>query len=394
MNYQLMGMVLIGSVAETIDDRTDFAYIDRKRERLLEVILSGYDELNVTAHGRGAALELPKTAPTLFVSTHQSHLDYAFLSIILSDPAVMARYPRIIAGTNLLGKHFSKFVRFFTGADFRSMGAIPIERNRTGAKKARDDMIQLFAESKPVAIFPEVWTYHKADGTRVSKVGRSYDGTRAEFSPLLFSGITEAVKVSNRAGYVVPITISYDFVSEDRLFPMMLARLVGRKKGKDSTGLAGDLGYRVKELNFFRNPYRYGKGNIYFDIGQPVEVLPHDGPRGIASEANAICKNMHRISSASIISECLLTAGGSSSHLGLSTAYQERVVSLQNRQYLFTQNVGGLDNLSYAVHQMQDRGLLHEDPGSREIVIRNEPVIKYYANMLAHLSRQDNGASR
>jgi len=174
----------------------------------------------------------------VYASNHKSHTDYLVEPLVLDDNGI--RPPLIAAGINLFGGPLGLVHRHITGA-------IPIRRN------SRDPAYLVTLKAYVAEVLKEHDLFFYLEG------GRSYSG---ELKPAK-TGLLNAALSSNETNMVVvPVSIAYDLVLEDRY----LARQSLKKQSRPFTRELAEL---------VRHAVGYW-ARAFVTFGAPISVSDYD----------------------------------------------------------------------------------------------------------------------
>src|SRR6476660_5808640 len=141
------------------------------------------------------ARDATRQGRTIYISNHQSHLDYLIEPLVLDDNGV--RPPVIAAGINLFGGPLGRIHRHVTGA-------IPIRRN------TKDPAYLVTLKAYVAELLQRTDLLFYIEG------GRSYTGElKAPKTGLLHAALQAGVE----RAVVIPIAVAYDLVLEDHILP-------------------------------------------------------------------------------------------------------------------------------------------------------------------------------
>jgi len=294
-------------------------------------------------------------------------MDYAAISYYLHINSLP--YPRIVAGQNLMDGVVGNLIKYITKFDFLKAGAIPIQRSKSkDLKKFCDVLGNLLAEEKSVLVFPE-----SSDG----KTGRSYDGKAREFASALFSAPINAA-LQGKDVYVVPMSVSYDFIPESHLFPALQTSARLRRSKRNTTRLLGNMVYMwLESRSFLYDIFNGGKGNIYIDFAQPINAkdFAKNQRKELALLAQESSLGSYRATSPAILSHVLIHK--QSDDLTLQCKQVEKQLFEKGRNLAVT-------DYHLTINDFLDRNILGWDHRGL-IEIRQPGIVEYYANTIEHL---------
>lgn len=358
-------------------DRFDAEYC-RKAAVLLEgLMLKSYSSIVLSEESKKRILDLG-TSSIIYASLHKSHFDY--ISICVKHILEGLACPRTVAGTNLLSGITGKLTKLLTRIDMMKWGAVPIKR---GSSVSRDlfevcSKIEEFLKSdKPILTFPE--TEMTKIGEKLSvKTGRTYSGRIRKFASGLFNAAINVSKEGKKV-YIVPVSVSYDFVAEDRYFSKLAKADKMKKSGSSLTAFAGKFYYTFLEFHFYRNMYRLGKGNIYIDIGEPFLVEPDSSKRELAQRVQEEAARCYRITMPALVSYAI--SKGATNKNELKRSIERFIALLDGKNINFGLCMGPEESVDKTLHDLEERKIIsyHKD-----ISVKNQQMINYYANTIAH----------
>lgn len=201
-----------------------------------------------------------KDSMLMVVSTHRSQTDDFLLGTMIYKYHI--RYIRIAAGDNLTSLPV-------LGKKFESYGAFSVKRD-TGFKRnyIRDlcfQVVSMMENGEPILLFPEG--------------GRSYGGNMMEVKGgVLLSAILAQARHPDKKVYVLPASVSYEYLPELPFFPMLDKGKELRKKGKNFfSKLLGNMYYFGADILAFGSmilatKFVVRKGDVFVNIGKPMLV--------------------------------------------------------------------------------------------------------------------------
>lgn len=196
----------------------------------------------------------------IYMSNHRSHLDYLILGVVLHENKY--KPPAIGAGNNMfvwpLGNHIKK------------LKAFPIKRTNDEFKTKKDKLNDLeklhdyvkndlILKGEDILLFPEG--------------GRSYNGQMGKIGGgqmIFIRSIIDAQRELKEEINIIPTYIAYDFVQEERFFPLL------KKSRKIKNKMASKTLYYGADLSAFAVGMVKGafgiKSNVYVNFGKPIDV--------------------------------------------------------------------------------------------------------------------------
>jgi glycerol-3-phosphate O-acyltransferase len=288
--------------------------------------------------------------------------------------------PRTIAGSNLLTGIIGRLTKLLTGIDMMKWGAIPMKRGSFFSR----DLLNLCREiearlrsNKPVLAFPEMEI--SSDGKKTTiKTGRAYLGKIRKFGSAVFS---PAINVSKegRKVYIVPISVSYDFVAEDTYFGKLTKADKMKKSENSLAALAGKLYYALLEAHFFYNMYSLGRGNIYIEIGEPILVKPNSSKKELAQLAQKEAARCSRITMPALVSYAI--SRGATSRDELQKSVGRYASMLKDRNVNFHPALGLNKSIDHTLETLTEQKIISNRNG---ISVKKPEIISYYVNTIMH----------
>ncbi|KAI6660876.1 Glycerol-3-phosphate acyltransferase 1, mitochondrial isoform X3 [Oopsacas minuta] len=189
--------------------------------------------------------ELYKQQPTtsfLYLPTHQSHLDYLLITLVLFDANLPS--PLIAAGMNL-------FIPVFRSI-LRSLGAFYIHRSHAGSNSSIYPLILKEYITTALQHGCHIEFYPEGTRSRSGKVNLPKNGLMAfVLGSILDSGVQDV--------YIIPTTISYECIFEDGI----TRELMGKEKVPES--------FMQVMKGLFKIFARF-IGVVRIDFGQPYSL--------------------------------------------------------------------------------------------------------------------------
>lgn len=298
------------------------------------------------AEGVEHAAEATRRGHVVYVSNHKSHLDYLVEPLVLDDSGI--RPPLTAAGINLFGGALGLLHRHVTGA-------IPIRRN------SKDPLYLVTLRAYVAEVLKRRDLLYYAEG------GRSYSGELK--SPK--TGLLQAALLADRSDLsVVPMSVAYDLVLEDRIISREALKKRKRPFAQEAAEMARHaVGYRSRAFVSFGTPIPLAgfdpesrrdlvtlTHRIQREIGLLYKVLPTALVAAMARPQMTLPELRDRIDSVLI---ALSTQGAN-----LSVRTGDEAVRT------------GVDLLS-------GRGVVVVENG--RLRVRDRIVLRYYARTLDHL---------
>jgi glycerol-3-phosphate O-acyltransferase len=218
-----------------------------------------------------------------------------------------------------------------------------------------------------------------SDGKKTNiRTGRAYLGKIRKFSSAVFSAAINVSKEGKKV-YVVPISVSYDFVAEDRYFGK-LGKADRMKRSENSlAAFAGKLYYTFLESHFFYNMYSLGRGNIYIEIGEPILVEPNTSKKELAQLAQKEAARCSRITMPALVSYAI--SRGAISRDELQKSVERYASMLKDGNANFHPVLGLSESIEMALKDLADQKIISNRSG---ISVKKPQIITYYANTITH----------
>jgi glycerol-3-phosphate O-acyltransferase len=288
-----------------------------------------------------------RSGRVIYISNHKSHLDYLVEPLVLDDSGI--RPPVIAAGINLFGGPLGLIHRHVTGA-------IPIRRNTK-------DPAYLVTLKAYVA---ELLRRH--DLLFYIEGGRSYSGELK--APK--TGLLHAALLAERSdAVVVPMSVAYDLVLEDRILAHQATKRHQRPFAREVAEMVRyGIGYQSRAVVTFGEPISL-KGydpesrrdvmalahQTRDTIGMLYKVLP------TAVLAAALRPNMLRRDLEAKCDAIIETVAAGGANMGVRS---------------------GSEAVELGAGPLAARNVIHIERGGR-FRIRERTVLRYYARTLQHL---------
>jgi len=300
------------------------------------------------------AADATRHGGVLYVSNHKSHLDWLVEPLVLDDNGV--RPPVLAAGINLFGGALGLLHRHVTGA-------VPIRR------ESKDPLYLVTLRAYVAELLKQSDLLYYAEG------GRSY---RGDLKTMKTGLLQAALQADRRMLSVVPTSVSYDLVLEDRI----LSRAGTNARRRPFTQEVGEMirhavGYQSRAFVTFGMPIHLSEFDpdsrrdlvtltrrVHDEVGRLYKVLP------TALVAAVMRPQTTRSEIVGRIDELLgvLTAEGA--NLAVRTGQQAAN--------------DGIDRLA-------SRGVVKED--RHRLRVRDRIVLRYYARTIQHLLEPRRGTT-
>jgi hypothetical protein len=360
------------------EDLFDAEYCVSVAADIERLILRSYSSMVLPQESKKRILDLG-TSSIIYASLHKSHLDYIVICGKMFLEGLSC--PRTIAGSNLLTGILGWSVKKFTGINMMKWGAVPLKRGLSISHElpALCTQIETLLKSNiPILVFPEIETSTNGNGN-VIKTGRAYSGKIRRFSSALFGSPIKVSKEGKKV-YILPMSVSYDFVAEDGYFSSLIKSYKMKTSENRLISLAGRLYYTFLESHFFYNMYRLGKGNIYIDIGQPILVEPNASKKELAQRAQEGAARGSRITMPALVSYVI--SKGATSKDGLQKSAEHYTSMLRKANANFSMSLGLKEGIEWALGDLTEKRIISSFNGT--ILVKKPQIINYYANTIAH----------
>lgn len=304
----------------------------RKVERIYE---HGERARAATAHGH-----------VVWVSNHKSHLDYLVQPLALDDTGI--RPPLIAAGINLFNGAMGLLHRHVTGA-------IPIRRN------SKDPAYLSTLRAYVAEVLKRHDVLYYAEG------GRSYSGEMK--APK--TGLLQAALAADRSKLsIVPMSVSYDIVLEDRI----LATQAVKKRSRAFTVEVAEM---VRYAVGFRT-----RAFVTFGHAIPLSEYDPESRRDLVSLAHRIQGEIGLLYK--VLPTALVAAAvrPQMTRTELASRIDDLVGKLKDKKAnLAVKN--GRQAVEEGVEALTERGVLVSE--RQHLRIRDRIVLRYYARTIEHL---------
>ena len=286
------------------------------------------------------------TGRVVYVSNHKSHLDYLIELLILEDHDI--RPPIIAAGINLFGGALGLLHKHVTGA-------IPIRRG------ARDAAYLVTLKAYVAELLQSQDLFFYPEG------GRSYSGELKNAKTGLFNAVVLAeVPVL----HIVPVSIAYDLVLEDRILAPQVTKGRQRPFSRELAEMVGTaVGYQSRAFVTFGQAVTLTGGQVrsrrdVMDLAQQVlaavgrlhKVLP---TALVASVMRPSMPRTELVAAVQVLIDRLAAAGANLETTNAAKAVEQ------------------------ALALFEERGVLQ--PEGDIVRVRDRFVLRYYARQLKHL---------
>ncbi|MCX7847246.1 MAG: 1-acyl-sn-glycerol-3-phosphate acyltransferase [bacterium] len=332
---------------------------------------------DVLVNGLEHYLSVPPGTPTIISSLHKSHLDYILLGLVLRSHGVN-RLPATIAGKNLFHGLFRHLLPLLKG--------VCLDRVRANPANLRSHENLLYLSTFYDYIMKEV--IERGDAVVIfPEAGRSYDGRVLPLTLGVFGIAKRALQLPEHRVAIVPVSISYDRVTED-------ARFNGLRQQKQISRRA----YRAHDKGaFYEHAFWQPRGAAYVDFGPPMFLTDVRRMDELESELRTRMGSLVRVTSTALVCRALVNRDSSPWDHVLSHIARDRGI-IRARSLLTGNGVQNGDPAQVVAHALphlanprRRRDILRIEgpPHARLFRVVRPDVVSYYANTVAHLFPPD-----
>jgi len=334
----------------------------------------GKDEPRFT--GTEKLKQLNKNAVKIFLSNHNSHIDYLIGLYLLH--LIGEKPPAIAAGDNLYvnlgGKlNFKKILPKCKCIKIHR-SFINKEAKRESTERLKAYYTKLFLEEDSLFVFPGK--------------GRSYSGESIPFRIAPIRLIMEAGEMANKDLHFIPVQISQEKILEAKNLPRLT-------KHKGEKNILNKLGYYLNDWPYiFVTALKHAIG-IYpktygsFNLGEPISLHKYKKQYGqldpkihLPSYIQKKSEDLQEIYSTQLISYILNTEGKNPlDKQKLLDKTREYIIELNNRDAKIS-FLQGKEPEQIFMRASLILGCLKERKG--QIFVLNSKLIQYYSNMIQH----------
>jgi glycerol-3-phosphate O-acyltransferase len=293
------------------------------------------------------AQEAVRRGRVIYISNHKSHLDYLVEPLVLDDNGI--RPPVIAAGINLFGGPLGLIHRHVTGA-------IPIRRN------AKDPAYLVTLK----AYVSELLGRH--DLLFYIEGGRSYSG---ELKTPKTGLLHAALQAKQEDSVIVPMSVSYDLVLEDRI----LAHQANRPRSRP-------FAREVAEMVRYAVGYQ---ARAFVTFGQPIPLRDHDpeSRRDVMALAHLTRETIGRLYK--VLPTAVVAAAMRPSIAKRELeARADEILAIAAAAGANLGVTSGRAAVDEATEPLVTRNIIHVERGGR-FRVRERTVLRYYARTLQHL---------
>ena len=216
------------------------------------------------------------------------------------------------------------------------------------------------------------------------KTGRAYSGKIRKFGSAVSRPAINVSKEGKKV-YIVPTSVSYDFVAEDGYFGKLAKADKMKKSENPLTALAGKLYYTFLESHFFYNMYGLGRGKIYIETGKPILVEPNVSKNELARRVQEEASRCSRITMPALVSYALSRGATSRDELQKSVERYAAMLKEANANFQPSSNLE--ESVDVALQGLAQRNIISNH---KRISVRAPEIINYYANAIAHHFKHTN----
>ena len=323
-----------------------------------------------TADSNAATFDaIPKNATVVFVMNHRSNMDYVLVTYLAARESALSyavgEWARVWPLSWLI----------------KSLGAYFIRR------RSRGDLYR-----KVLARYVQMATAGGVNQAFYPEGGLSLNGKLQEPKMGLMSYIVEGFDPEGERDVVfVPVAINYDRVLEDRVL------IAADQRGDRRFGarITVVVGFILRKLwqRLTRQETRFGAAAVAF--GTPLSLREH----GSDSEVETMLEQlMTRIADrmpvpvVPLICHVLLERGGLD-----DTALEAQIrdaMALVPEHNLVVKTDGLTREIGRRMKGLEDRELIERRDGLWQVTSGQEPVLRFYANSIAHFLQGDAAAAK
>jgi glycerol-3-phosphate O-acyltransferase len=293
------------------------------------------------------AQEAVRRGRVIYISNHKSHLDYLVEPLVLDDNGI--RPPVIAAGINLFGGPLGLIHRHVTGA-------IPIRRN------AKDPAYLVTLK----AYVSELLGRH--DLLFYIEGGRSYSG---ELKTPKTGLLHAALQAKQEDSVIVPMSVSYDLVLEDRILAHQANKARSRPFARE-----------VAEMVRYAVGYQ---ARAFVTFGQPIPLRDHDpeSRRDVMALAHLTRETIGRLYKVLPTAVVAAAMRPSIARRELE-ARADEIIDIAAAAGANLGVTSGRAAVDEATEPLVTRNIIHVERGGR-FRVRERTVLRYYARTLQHL---------
>lgn len=311
--------------------------------------------------GESALAGIDPEATVIYVMNHRSNMDYVLVTYLAAGSAALAyavgEWARVWPLSRLI----------------RAMGAYFIRRRSRNAlyRRVLARYVRLATDGGVTqAIYPEG--------------GLSLDGGLQKPRLGLLHYIADGYDPAGRDVVFVPVALNYDRVLEDRI--LIEAAEAGTRRFRARISIVAFNALRLLWRRVLGRYRRFGTAAVAY--GDPLSLdlfLARTGLSGADETAEALGRElMQRIGAVtpavSVPVVCAVIAGGAGTRDEIETAVAGVLGRLGR-----TSRVPAAERVERALVILRGRRIVTEEAGQVTIVAGQEPVLRYYANSVAHL---------
>jgi len=355
----------------------DVEYCTKEAPRLLGRILRSYDSIVLSEQDKKKILDLG-TSSIIYAGLHRSYLD-----VFSTCPRFLLEglpFPRPIAGNNLMTPWMRPLMKRFSTFDLPKWGPIVIERNNRDPDYLETfcrEIENLLREDQSILAFLEI-EIEEHGQRKTFRTGRSYSGRVRRFASSL---LTPAINVSKEGKkvYIVPISFSYDFVSEEKNFQKLTRADHFKRSSHSLVSSLGRLYYMFVECRYFSKMYGLGRGNVYIDVGEPILVDPATPKKELAGRAQKEAARCSRVTMPALVCYAINQGAGTRDEIKESIEKLNEV--LVRKKLNFQNSPDWKATTDLALDGLVERKIVSN---GLEVMKKRPDIVTYYANTIAH----------
>lgn len=355
----------------------DVEYCTKEAPRLLGRILRSYHSIVFSEKDKQKILNLG-TSSIIYAGLHKSYLDvFSMCPRFLLDGLP---FPRPVAGNNLMTPWMRPLMKQFSTFDLPKWGPIVIERNNRDPQYLETfcrEIEDLLRRDQSILAFLEI-EIEEHGQRKTFRTGRSYSGRVRRFASSLLNPAINVSKEGKKV-YVVPVSFSYDFITEETNFQRLIR--VDRLKRSPShlVSSLGSLYYVFTECRYFHGMYDLGKGNVYIDVGEPIPVAPTVSKKDLARQAQEEAYRCSRITMPALV--CYAVNHGAATRDEVKQSIQRLSEVLARKKLNFQYGPDWKANIDLALDGLVERKIISNGLG---VTKKRPDTVTYYANTIAH----------
>ncbi|MCV2894073.1 1-acyl-sn-glycerol-3-phosphate acyltransferase [Lentibacter sp. XHP0401] len=315
-------------------------------------------------HARETLAAVDRDATVVFVMNHRSNMDYVLVTYLAAEQSALSyavgEWARVWPLSRLI----------------RAMGAYFIRRKSRGDlyRRVLARYVALATEGGVTqAVFPEG--------------GLSLDGALAKPKLGILSYIVNGYDAETRDVVFVPVAINYDRVFEDKI--LVAAGERGDRRFRARISVVVKYIFRIIWRWLLRKYHRFGYAAVSF--GEPLSL------RGFSDGGEIVVEDlaadlMRRIGDVvpvlpvPLAASVFVRAEGPMTREQYAEAFQALVEAMPDAHIHAPREDMGYA-VEYGLRNLEGRGFVAEQNGFYVITEGGAPLVRYYANSIAHLLR-------